>query len=60
MLAGMYNHLLSRRASLHFYPQCTLGSTKQGSLLSAAIQQGSQSLLGAGGGKLAYNHVHRP
>jgi hypothetical protein len=55
-----YNRLLNRRASFHFYPQCTPCSTRQGSLLSAAVQQGSQSLHGAGGGKFAYNHGHRP
>jgi hypothetical protein len=59
--ARWFNRLLKRRASFHFYPQCTPCSNKQGSLLSAATnKQSSQSLHEAGGGKLAYNHAWRP
>ena len=59
--ARWYNRLLRRQVGFRFYPQCTPCSNRQGSILSAAVQQqGNHNLARAGGGKVAHFHGFRP
>jgi len=59
--ARWYNRLLNRQVNFRFYPQCIKCSSKQGSILSAAVQQQiKRNLSQAGGGANAHFHGLRP
>lgn len=59
-----FNRLVGKEAKFRFYPQCTPCSNRQGSILSAAVQQQQQTrknvLAKAGGGRRAHFHGLRP
>jgi hypothetical protein len=58
-----YNQLIGRKVQFRFYPQCKVCSNRQGSILSAAIQQQKGraiNLAKAGGGRSAHFHGFRP